>query len=275
MNKKEHLADYEALLDAKRSMGVMLDDFIQQYKPGTSSAERERIVENMDMTPISQEYEKELKKPIQNLVSGRLARLLLIQLQFLKKELLTAMQGMDEIFTAQQVNMQLLAITPAILSFFTIKTGLKGFLGILSYSSRGKLIESAATAHRQLRSDVRSLEKTLRFTEAARHERKQKEVEHGKDKRGNKNKKSNDGLTIERMEEGMSKEDVGKMMSIIYRLQNTLIVHHSHFDSATIAQFQEDLRDVTAPNLSVRQRLNIVESIKKTYPFVTHSGSRW
>ncbi len=32
LNKKEHLADYEALLDAKRSMGVMLDDFIQQIQ---------------------------------------------------------------------------------------------------------------------------------------------------------------------------------------------------------------------------------------------------
>ena len=90
----------------------------------------------MDMTPISQEYEKELRRPIQNLVSGRLARLLLIQLQFVKKELLMAMQGIDEIFTAQQVNMQLLAITPAVLSFLMLQQGFKTFLGILSYSSR-------------------------------------------------------------------------------------------------------------------------------------------
>ena len=90
----------------------------------------------MDMTPISQEYERELRRPIQNLVSGRLARLLLIQLQFVKKELLVAMQGIDEIFTAQQVNMQLLAITPAVLSFFMLQQAIKKFGGVLSYSSR-------------------------------------------------------------------------------------------------------------------------------------------
>ena len=73
----------------------------------------------MNMSPISQEYERELRllssflpsfflsilflifsyyrRPIQNILSGRLARLILIQLQFVKKELLMAMQGLFHI----------------------------------------------------------------------------------------------------------------------------------------------------------------------------------
>lgn len=43
------------------------------------------------------------RRPIQSIVSGRIARIVLIQLQFVKKELLVAMQAIDELFNANQV----------------------------------------------------------------------------------------------------------------------------------------------------------------------------
>ena len=69
----------------------------------------------------SEEYELELRNPIANLLSGRIARLVLIQLQFVKKELLVAMQAIDELFNANQVNLQLLAITPVFVSLFALQ----------------------------------------------------------------------------------------------------------------------------------------------------------
>ncbi|RYY68354.1 hypothetical protein EON63_24890 [archaeon] len=44
-----------------------------------------------------------IRRPIQSIVSGRIARIVLIQLQFVKKELLVAMQAIDELFNANQV----------------------------------------------------------------------------------------------------------------------------------------------------------------------------
>jgi hypothetical protein len=46
------------------------------------------------MRMISEEYEKELRQPIRSILSGQIAKLVLIQLQFVKKELLEAMQVM-------------------------------------------------------------------------------------------------------------------------------------------------------------------------------------
>ena len=46
----------------------------------------------MDMRQVSEEYEKELRRPIRSLLTGQIAKLVLIQLQFVKKELLEAMQ---------------------------------------------------------------------------------------------------------------------------------------------------------------------------------------
>jgi hypothetical protein len=54
---------------------------------------------------------------MQSIVSGKIARLILIQLQFVKKELLTGMRAVDDLFSANHVNLQLLAITPAVLAY--------------------------------------------------------------------------------------------------------------------------------------------------------------
>jgi exonuclease SbcC len=47
LNKKVSLTDQVALKDAKRSLGVMLDDFLTQYRPGTADKERIRLVKEM------------------------------------------------------------------------------------------------------------------------------------------------------------------------------------------------------------------------------------
>ena len=92
LNRRVTILDKEALLDAKRSLSVMLNDFLTQHKPKLSENERRRLAQTMDMRQVSEEYEKELRRPIRSLVTGQIAKLVLIQLQFVKKELLEAMQ---------------------------------------------------------------------------------------------------------------------------------------------------------------------------------------
>ncbi|XP_023533779.1 protein DGS1, mitochondrial-like isoform X3 [Cucurbita pepo subsp. pepo] len=58
-------------------------------------------------------YEKELKHPVQNLLSGELARALLIQVQKLKLDIETAMLELDQILKANEINFAVLAALPA------------------------------------------------------------------------------------------------------------------------------------------------------------------
>uniref|UniRef100_A0A0A0KEX5 Protein DGS1, mitochondrial n=2 Tax=Cucumis sativus TaxID=3659 RepID=A0A0A0KEX5_CUCSA len=58
-------------------------------------------------------YEKELMHPIQNLLSGELARALLIQVQKLKLDIETAMLELDQILKANEINFAVLAALPA------------------------------------------------------------------------------------------------------------------------------------------------------------------
>lgn len=209
-NNRVSLTDKSALSDATRSLQTMLNDFLKEYRPKMAEFERKRIVSTMDMTPISMEYETELKRPIQNLVSGRIARLVLIQLQFVKKELLMAMQAIDELFNANQVNMQLLAVTPAFFSIALIQALVRTSLSAIRSSSKGRFMESTWAVHRDLRSSMRSLEKLLTMSEAY-------------------NSPSVDMMTI---------VERGKLMSILYRLQNVLVTHSSRFEDASLRLLQ-------------------------------------
>ena len=238
-NRRVTLTDKDALKDAKRSLQAMLNDFLTQHRPKLTEMERKIVVSKMDMTPISQEYELELRRPIQNLLSGRIARLVLIQLQFVKKELLVAMQAIDELFNANQVNLQLLAVTPAILSVFLLHSFSKTLLAAVKSSSRGRFIESSTSVQRDLRLGIRECERLFSMSSGFRH--------------------GNGELTAEEM---------GKLFSILFRLHHILVLNSSHFDDLSLSHLQEDMRDIAKYGLTVNQRLAMIERVTRSYPFL-------
>lgn len=232
LNKRVSLTDKEALKDSIRSLTVMIDDFLSEHKPKMSQHQRKALASRMDMTPISLEYERELNRPIQNLLSGRIARLVLIQLQFVKKELLVAMQAIDDLFNANQVNLQLLAVTPVIMTIFFAQMMGKTAFRVFKTASRGRMIESGKLVSSNLRAKVRELERILIM-------------------------KSDIGK--------MTNVEYGKFLSALYDVHDLLIVNRSNFDSQILAQLQGDLRDLTIPSLEIKQQLTMIERLSRNY----------
>ncbi|KAK7300276.1 hypothetical protein RJT34_11118 [Clitoria ternatea] len=62
---------------------------------------------------VMDRYEKELMHPIQNLLSGELARAMLIQVQKLKLDIETAMLELNQILRANEINFAILTALPA------------------------------------------------------------------------------------------------------------------------------------------------------------------
>ena len=225
------LTDKEALKDAKRSLHVMIHDFLKQHRPKMSNDERNLVASQMDMSPISEEYERELNRPIQNLLSGRIARLVLIQLQFVKKELLVSMQAIDELFNANQVNLQLLAVTPVVVGIFAIQIFGKAALTLVTNSSRGRLVESRKAVYGSIRARLRNLERVIVMS------------------------------PYYESSMPLSPAELGRYLCLLYRLQTILALNSSHFDNQVLKHFQEDLRDLTTLTLGAKQRLTVVHSI--------------
>ena len=67
------------------------------------------------MDTLMRTYESELKRPLQNMINGQLARALLIQVQKLKVDTESAMLELDQILRANELNVALIAAVPAII----------------------------------------------------------------------------------------------------------------------------------------------------------------
>jgi len=133
-NEHESITDVAALEDAKQSLTRMLADFVKDTNPKLSEKvclssislktsvppclfrssplpclsllpslptfhpqERKKLAESMDMSVVSSRYEQTLPQAMKHIVSGEIVRMLLIQVQFIKKELLVAMRGIDDV----------------------------------------------------------------------------------------------------------------------------------------------------------------------------------
>ncbi|KAK7276633.1 hypothetical protein RIF29_17776 [Crotalaria pallida] len=110
--RKRHqgIMDHEEVQLTSDSLHRMLLAFSEQTK-GQKFPENASDHEMLEI--VMARYEKELAHPIQNLLSGELARALLIQVQKLKLDTETAMLELNQILRANEINFAILAALPA------------------------------------------------------------------------------------------------------------------------------------------------------------------
>lgn len=75
LNRRVRLTDPAAIADAQRSLQRMLSDFIDDTTPGMSKADRAKVVESMDISVVSEQYDKEIRNAVRNVFSGAFLRL--------------------------------------------------------------------------------------------------------------------------------------------------------------------------------------------------------
>ncbi|KAH7560799.1 hypothetical protein JRO89_XS10G0108500 [Xanthoceras sorbifolium] len=110
--RKRHkgMMDIEEVQLTSNSLHRMLLAFSEHTK-GQKFPENASDQELLEI--VMSRYEKELMHPIQNLLSGELARALLIQVQKLKLDIETAMLELNQILRANEINFAILAALPA------------------------------------------------------------------------------------------------------------------------------------------------------------------
>ncbi|OQR84130.1 hypothetical protein THRCLA_10858, partial [Thraustotheca clavata] len=79
LNKKASIQDPLALQDSKESLQRMLTDFIRDTDPSMPLETRNQLVQSMDMSVVSLQFEKEIPRALKNIVTGDIVRMMLIQ----------------------------------------------------------------------------------------------------------------------------------------------------------------------------------------------------
>lgn len=180
---------------------------------------------------------------MQSIVSGKIARLVLIQLQFVKKELLVAMQAIDDLFNANQVNLQLLAITPAVLSLVSLNIISKTLLGAFRATSRGRKVESSTAIQKELREGIRAIEMVLLLSSTFRAGRSHTEDtprHHINGASGGASDIGSAGAQASTTDTGdvLESWETGKVLSHLHRLQSILVGNSNFFDNCVLKQLQ-------------------------------------
>jgi nuclear-control-of-ATPase protein 2 len=251
LNKKAEIQDPAALLDTKQSLQRMLSDFVKDTNPNVSSVEMQRIMENMDMSVVSLQFEKQLASAVRNIMTGDIVRMLLIQVQFIKKELMVAMGAIDELMNANQLNLQILATIPTFLVFGGMYRLVKEVFLMVYRRTSERLSYDSSEIAAFLRNNLRDIERLL-----------------------NKQNRPKAGNGEQQM---LGARDLGHLILLLHQLRDLFEEYRSHFLEDERERFEEDLNDLIEEGLAVSQQLAVIQRMYHSHPFLqsTKLKTRW
>jgi nuclear-control-of-ATPase protein 2 len=150
MNRKKGLVTGVSLDEEEASLDTMLMDL--GLGDGTSATRHEATIK------ATRQYESYMKSGLMmHALGGRLARLMLIQVQQLKVSMLDAAETIDVLFQSNKINMQLLAVIPAVGILFV---GAKVFVRFL-FSIRAKDLRPITSVHAEMTDYLNELESNI------------------------------------------------------------------------------------------------------------------
>lgn len=229
----------------------MIEDFIQDTYPKMSSEKREEVIKNMDMSVISDQYDKEIRSAVRNVFSGKIVRMLLIQIQFIKKELLVAMEAIDDLFNANKVNLQFLAVIPALFTTYFLYR----FLLYLVVAVMSRKVSSTSGAYASLRRIMRDVERLLIMS--PRHQP------------GEMRSREGDQL----IDTVLDDKSMGLLVFLLYDFQSTLRQNAARLDVGVRKSFDEDLKDLLTGTQTVSQQLQTLHRIRRSHGFLQVKSS--
>ncbi|POM78455.1 NCA2 domain containing hypothetical protein [Phytophthora palmivora] len=241
LNQKPEIQDAMALLDTKDSLRRMLSDFVKDTNPKVSSTEMKRIMDEMDMSVVSLQYEKQLGSAVKNLMTGDIVRMLLIQVQFIKKELMVAMGAIDELMHANQLNMQIMATVPTFLVFGGLYKLVTSAFHMIYKRMSDRLFYDSTEIAGFLRNNLRDIERLLN--------------------------KQNRGSSVSD-EAVLGVRDLGFLILLLHQLRDLFEAYRALFQEEEQERFEEDLDDLIGEGLLVSQQLAVIQRMYHSHPFL-------
>jgi len=248
-------------MDAIESLKRMLRSWLDEVFPQMPTEEKLERAEAMDISLIEEKMEESIKH-IYELNS--VVRMSLIEMQFIKKELLSALVSMDELMGSNEINMQIAAMTPAIM----IIVALRRFFHLLFYAifQFGKSKEDIYSAFRQTILDI---ERLLLMRDnpppppAVLEWGSSKPVSRDTTEEATNNQSNHNSQTL-------SAEDLGMLLLHIHECRNILWQSRRRFRSDVLRNVAEDLAELAGERgpVSVSQQLQIITRMSRTYPFM-------
>ncbi|CAO3642350.1 unnamed protein product [Mucor hiemalis] len=197
-----------------------------------------------DMSVLLKEYEKEIKNPLKNFVTGDLLQAILIQVQKTKVDVDLAMSALDKLLKSNELNFAFLAVAPSMLLTWATASWFKNAV-------QGRSSQKMKKTGQPMRETLRRIERQLILNEP---------IPKGGDLGEWK------VLSDEDMEHQTECETQGILICEVHLLRayaNTLPLRNS-----TRARFMEDIRDLENPKLTSEQKIQTIARMNRYWSFL-------
>ncbi|KAH3680420.1 hypothetical protein WICMUC_000351 [Wickerhamomyces mucosus] len=113
----------------KRMVIDYIDENPQLVKDSVlTNSQIEELVNHGDLSPIMKDYEVDIKQPLKSIVTGKLPRNLLIQVQKTKVDGGLAISGIDKMLKSQELVFGFIAASPSLIILFYTLSAIKSFI---------------------------------------------------------------------------------------------------------------------------------------------------
>jgi len=167
MSRRKGLVTGVSLAEEEASLDIMLHDL--GLGDGTPATRHEATIK------ATRQYESHMKSGLMwHALGGQLVRLMLVQMQQLKVSMLDAAETIDVLFQSNRINMQVMAVVPAVgIVFFGTKV-LVRFL----FSIRAKEFRPIASVHADMTDYLNKLESNIILRTSDSHNQQQQQQPH-------------------------------------------------------------------------------------------------
>ena len=262
------VADHKAREDVISSLRKMIKSWLDEAFPNMPESERIERATKMDVSLIESQKEDSVKNILE---INNIYRLSLIEMQFIKKEMMNALVAIDELMGSNEINMQLAAMTPAFLLASSIRhTFQKVFYALLKL---GKSKEETFASFRHIILDIERL-LVMRDNPPASIP----PLSTGVNGYVPSETDQSSGIKHENIQSSdiLSSDDLGMLMLLVHECRVILWEDKKRFSRSELRNVSEDLAELAGERgaVSVRQQLRIISRMCRTYPFLKVISSR-
>lgn len=244
------ISDRQARDVAIRNLQKMIRSWLDETHPDMPHKQRRRMAKSMDISLIEAE-KAESMKTLYNINS--VIRMSFIEAQFLKKEMMNALLAIDEMRASTNFNMNMAAVTPFVLAVVALQKTFKFvYYAILKM---GKSREETFGSFFHLLIEIERL-LIMRDNPPA-----------PPTTRPSFNGSDSHTVLADCL---LNANDLGMLMLHIHELRTVLWQDRRRFSQNIIRSVAEDLAELAGERgaVSVRQQLQIISRMCRTYPFL-------
>jgi len=238
----------------------MIKAWLDEVYPGMPDSERIEKATNMDMTLIETTKEYSVKNILE---INSIYRLSLIEMQFIKKEMMNALFAMDELMGSNEINIKLAAMTPA----FLIASSIRYVFRKLFYALL-KIGKSKEETFAQFRHIILDIERLLVMRDLPPSPPPPLSTGINILRKVSANSTTNDNthpqVTV------LTSDDLGMLMLLVHECRVILWQDRKRFSRSELRNVSEDLAELAGERgaVSVQQQLRIIVRMGRTYSFL-------